>query len=194
MSNLVKYLNKITPLSKDCSTELEIISEQKTISRNEIFIHPQSKVSTEVFVSKGVVRAYLIDDQGNEKCTAFYHGEEFMSTSTLRSSKGHSLHAYQALTDVEIYTINSKMFMELVNTYPELMRAVKHVKEREVERQSQRESCLLQVAAIEKYQHFLQYFAEIDRLVPDYHIASYLGVTPVTLSRIRGGKSGKQGY
>jgi len=184
-------MEKITRLSQQCYKEIDLYLLQKSILKNEIFINQGSAVNTEMFLSDGIIRAYFVDDQGNEKSTAFYQGEAFISTSALRSKNSYSIYTYQALTDISIYTINSKIFSELINKYPELMKAAKYVKEKETERLNRRDECLMQVSALEKYRNFIEYYPKIENIIPHYYIASYLGITPVTLSRIRSSKMKK---
>lgn len=191
MNQLLNYIKTIVNLTDECASNIKLNSKEKLIAKNETVLNKGAKANTEIFLSEGIIRAFLIDKQGNEKNTAFYEGGEFISTSALRSKNGYSIYTYEALTNCVIYIIDSGKFNELLRTHTPLMDAAKLVKEKEIERLNKRDECLMQVSAIEKYQKFIEHYPKIENFIPHYHIASYLGMTPVTLSRLKGNKARK---
>lgn len=185
MEKLRKYLWEYNQISQDCWKVLREIIECETFSKDEMAIRQGAPFNKEVFIESGIVRAYFIDEQGNDKNVAFYEDGAFMSTNALRCRDGLSVYNYQALTDVKWLEFDSDSFFDLMERYSDLFNLAKKVKELEVDRLNKRDACLMQVSAEEKYDQFLKQYPEIENRIPHYHIASYLGITPVTLSRIR---------
>ena len=172
-------------LAQACWDDLCSIIIPGSFRKNEYLLKQGFHSYQEVFIEDGVVWAFLTDEQANEKGTGFYRENEFISTSALRSKNGCSIYTYQALTDTKVLTFSSEKFVRLLAKYPDLIKLAKHVKEREIDRLSKRDDCLIQASAFEKYLKFTEYYPELEFQIPLYYIASFLGITPVTLSRIR---------
>lgn len=185
MQNIKQYFSSIKT-SKNI--EWSFICELGTIE----IIQPGTLVITkdelnynEIFIEKGVLRSYLIDDEGNEKNIAFFDSEQFISQNTLRTKNAHSLYYYESITNSKIITFNSKKLKALLSSTKGLSVIGKHIKDLEIDRISKRELCLSQKKARDKYQYFLKHYPNLEKVVSQKHIASYLGITPVSLSRIK---------
>ena len=139
----------------------------------------------EVFIEKGIVRGFIVDEDGNEKSTAFFEEGNFMSTSSLRNNQGRSIHNYQSLSSVHLLVFDVTPLREFFSQNKLLSRIGASIKEKEVLRMSERDKCLLQVTAKDKYVEFLKCYPTIERYISQKHIASYLGITPVSLSRVK---------
>ncbi len=179
------YLEEITSIPDDCWEEFLFITNVKEYKRNDIIIHESDGSDNEQFVVDGVVRSYLVDAKGKDCTTAFFPAPTFMSINSMRSNGGRSLYTYEAVTDSTIVSFNSNAFYELFKKYPCFHTVAQRVKEFETQRQNNRETSLMQGSAEEKYGTFLSFYPDLENHIAHYHIASYLGVTPVTLSRIK---------
>lgn len=182
---MIDYVKKLTKIPQNVLYELIDISVEKKISAGEVLIRGNDKSNKEIFIKKGIIKAYFIDEAGNEKVVAFYKGESFIGTNSLRTQKGLSIYTYQCLTDAEYTEIDSDLFHKLVKKYPILLTLAVIVKNMEVERQNKREICIMGNSGEEKYNNFLKFHSDLVDSIPHYNIASYLGITPVTLSRVR---------
>lgn len=89
-------------------SSLENLSQSINLKKGELIARKDEQFNKEIFVEKGIVRAFVIDDEGNEKNTAFFREGEFMSTSTLRTKDGKSLYNYQAMCDILILSFESE--------------------------------------------------------------------------------------
>jgi CRP-like cAMP-binding protein len=185
MIALKNYIENLVSLNQDEWEQIEACGETITLGKTDILINANSRFKKEVFVQKGVVRAFIVDNDGNEKTTAFFRKNEFISMNSFRSKNGLSLYTYQALNPTSLILINTDKFSILLNQLEKLKRLVKEVKGKETIRLSNRDECLLQVRAEEKYIKFRQFYPNIESDIAHHYIASYLGITPVSLSRIR---------
>jgi CRP-like cAMP-binding protein len=185
MIALRNYIENLVSLTEDEWEQIEGCTEKVTLDKTEAVINANSRFKKEIFVQNGVVRAFIIDNDGNEKTTAFFRRNEFISTSALRTKNGLSLYTYQALNPTSLILIDSDEFAILFNRLKKLKHLVKEVKGNETVRLSNRDECLLQTRAEEKYRKFRQFYPDIESEIAHHYIASYLGITPVSLSRIR---------
>lgn len=185
MTGLKAYIGSIISLTNEVWEQIAVCGEKLAVDKTGIFIHKGSRFKKEIFVQEGTIRAFITDSDGNEKTTAFFQKNDFVSTNSLRTHKGHSLYSYQALSPASLIMIDTDKFAVLLSQFSTLNQLVKVVKEKETDRLSNRDDCLLQVRAEEKYAKFRQYYPHLESEISHHYIASYLGITPVSFSRIR---------
>lgn len=155
------------------------------LKKDDIIFRKGDKSHEEFFLEKGIVRGFIVDDAGNEKSTSFYEEGEFMSTQSLRTQKNVSIYNYQALCLTKLLVFNSKQLKEVLAKTKKLSEIGKVIKERELTRLMNRDDCLMQVKAVDKYQKFTTFYPNLERYISQRYIASYLGITPVSLSRLK---------
>jgi CRP-like cAMP-binding protein len=185
MNGLKQYIETMFSLSADEWEQIAACTEKITLDKSNILIHKDAGFKKEIFVQEGIMRAYFMDADGNEKTTGFFRKNEFVTMFATRTKNGRSLYTYQALNPSTLILINRERFSALLSQIHKLKQLVKEVKEKETYRLSNRDECLLQVRAKEKYSKFREFYPGIESEIPHYYIASYLGLTPVSLSRIR---------
>lgn len=185
MNILRAYLESLIALSPEEWAGIELCTEQRILKKGEVLVRENSVFQQEVFIEKGVIRAFLIDNEGNEKSTAFFQEMNFMSTNTWRSRKGRSIYAYQALCPSDLVLFDADGLKSILSKSNKLISLGKILKEKEIDRMNLRDECLLQVKALDKYTKFRACYPGIENSISHLHIASYLGITPVSLSRIR---------
>jgi len=182
---LQAYLATMVSLSQRCWTDISTLAQVKPLEKDVYIAWQETPYDKEVFVADGIIRAFYIDDKGNEKNVAFFDHPSFMSINRLRSKEERSVYSFQALTKGTILEFPTDRFSELLDRYPEFLKVAQQVKELEIDRLNKRELCLMETTAEEKVRKFLECYPGFEDRIPHYHIASYLGITPVTLSRVR---------
>ncbi|PCJ64868.1 MAG: hypothetical protein COA58_11380 [Bacteroidetes bacterium] len=185
MKNFKLYINRNDKMTSDEWSMLNSLVDSQDFKKGELIVRKNERFDKEIFIERGVVRGFLIDDEGNEKSTAFFQEYEFMSTSALRTKEEKSLYYYQAMCDTRLLFFNSKKLKAFLSQNKHLSKIGKQIKEKEIDRLSNRDDCLLQVKAKDKYLNFLKYYPNIERYISQKHIASYIGITPVSFSRIK---------
>ncbi len=179
------HLKRKANLPGQLWSELDQIGYLIQLPKKGILVNEGEVFNQEVFIAEGVMRAYTLDEQGTERTTAFYQVGDFMSTSTLRSQAGRSISIYQAIVDTVVITMDTDHFRRLLDQHPELMALAKLVKEQEIDRLKRRDDTLLQQTSVDKVLKFRDHYPNLEQHIPHYYIASYLGITPVSLSRVR---------
>lgn len=185
MENLKSYINAILHVSTDEWQEIEACAVHRTLKKGEILVQKNARFNQEVFVESGILRAFLVDEEGNEKSTGFFLEREFMGMSTLRTKNGCSIYDYQALSPASVVLLDATKFRSVLGKSPKLTALGRLLKEKEKDRLLARDECLLQMKGIDKYQKFSTCYPGLEDLISHQHIASYLGITHISLSRIR---------
>jgi CRP-like cAMP-binding protein len=175
----------LTCLNEEEWSSITDIGTRIHLKKDEIILRKGDKSNLEYFLENGIIRGFIIDESGNEKSTSFFEEGEFMSTQSLRTQKGVSFYNYQALCRTTLLAFDPMQLKNLLSETKKLIEIGKAIKERELTRLMNRDNCLMQVKALEKYQKFIEFYPNLERKISQRYIASYLGITPVSLSRIK---------
>jgi CRP-like cAMP-binding protein len=188
MEELYKYLNQITPISDKTWALLKGFFVQKELKKGDYFCKVD-KVATKIaFLEKGVVRSFYTNKEGQELNKNFFVASAFIGAySSLITQKPNKL-AQQALTNCIIWETDYINIKQLYNTCPDLERLGRLIAEYYFVEKEIREVNLLNLEAKEYYKLFQQQYPTLEQQISQYHIASFLGITPTQLSRIRADK------
>jgi CRP-like cAMP-binding protein len=179
------FLKSFNGVSEEILEELRKISNFKKIKSGKQLVKLNKVPSKVYMLLSGVVRCYLITESGKEFNKNFYLPIGFVGPLTALIKNKPSLFVFEALSDCEVYEINYNKLIDLckinksVNMlYSKVLEAVYVIYERRLIE-------LISLDATGRYLALRKRIPEVDELIPQYHIASYLGITPVQLSRIR---------
>ena len=125
-------------------------------------------------VTSGLLRSYSIDEQGKEHIFMFAPENWIVADSRTKDSQADLF--IDALEDSEVIVLE-KQFTEAQNHQEKLLRRVSVLQKRVI--------LLMSASAIERYESFVESYPEIVQRVPQRMIASYLGITPESLSRVK---------
>lgn len=136
------------------------------------------------FLESGVLRSFILKE-GNEFNIDFYLPTSFVSSYTSFLTQTPSNGYIQALSNSVIYIISLSNYNRLLKTNSEWYKFGKYISDSLFMKKCKRETSLLMDSAIDRYKFLLNLYPQIEQLVPQYHIASYLGIKPESLSRIK---------
>jgi CRP-like cAMP-binding protein len=179
------HINKFKSLPDSAWDELKKILDFRTYKRDEFIVKENQKYNKEIFVYRGIVRGFYNSPDGTETNVAFYQDEEIICPWFARTRNGSSIVNLQVLVSAVVIEMEQDAFKALRYKYGELLYYGSMVVERELELKTQRELFLLLKSAKERYDLFRKIYPQLENKIQHYHIASYLGVTPVSLSRLR---------
>ena len=186
MKSFLETLSEYPILS---SEEMQSISTKvhiKKVAKGEI-LQTKGDLSNRIFfVKKGLLRSYSIDE--NEKEHIFMFASEDWIMSDLSS---HAFNAppelyIDAVEDSEIEICPQDFFVNVVLQHPEFGFSGTDKLTKRVAVLQKRVIMLMSASARERYENFLETYPKIAQRVPQRMIASYLGITPEALSKIRG--------
>ena len=176
---LLDSLKKTLPLSVDDYGRIIAASKVVRIPKGESLHVFANKGFKGGFLLKGCLRAYSTNESGKE-CSNFFVGEnEFLGFWEPMFDSASS--GIQALTSSECLSLDP----EFLETDPYLVKLKKCLLERSFETVQKRLSSLLLERPEQRYEEFLDNHSALLKYIPDYYIASYIGVSSVHLSRIK---------
>lgn len=156
----------------------------KLIKKGEILQHI-GDISTELFfLSTGLLRGFLLDSKGKEVTDCFIHAYGTPVVSSIDLGEP-SLLCIEALEDSELISVPFSVVLPLVRNNLELITLYNRLLRNSLEMHWKNKTVLIQGTATERYQWFIKrYPGLLDRMSHRY-VASFLGMAPVSLSRVR---------
>jgi CRP/FNR family transcriptional regulator, anaerobic regulatory protein len=138
-----------------------------------------------VFVASGCLRNYVIDPKGKEHIVQFAPETWWLADSNSLQTGAPSSYFIDALEDSELLLIDGPSHLALVDRVPGYAAAFRTGLQKHAAAKDQRIVSALSASAEERYLEFLRVYPSIAQRVPQNMLASYLGMTPETVSRIR---------
>ena len=185
MTLLFQYFKKFSPLSKEAEDAIIEISSIVTIKKNKDLQPIGHTCKTIYFIKRGVARIYYFKDGIDITERFFFENNIIARVESLFTGKP-SRKAIQILEDAEIIAINSTQLFKLYDTFPEIERLFRKIFESAYVETVNRIEGIQFHSAEERYNALLNEAPNVLMRVPLKHVASYLGITQVSLSRIRG--------
>lgn len=164
--------------------QLTEIFNRKTVKARQDIILPHSSDRDIYFVCKGLLRFYYLSDDGIESNKAFISEDTFAGSLAAFNLDLPILYGIQALETTTYLVASFSDFVSLYDRDPVFERLGRKFAEWLLIRKELRTRSLLQQQAKDRYLSFTRDYPELISRVPQYHIASYLGITEVSLSRI----------
>jgi len=181
--DLYERFSDYAPIDLDALNALEKILEFRRIDKDEYLSEIYDNTRQIGFVIEGVIRAYHLKEDGTERNKNFFTKNDLFMTS-LDETKDLSVFI-QAITECEVVLFGYDAFMALSTHHRSLEQVFNKVLLEYMNRKQQREIELLTLEAKDRYSKFIESNMELSKKLPQYHIASYLGITPTQLSRIK---------
>ena len=178
------YLSQIVSIDKESFDIAIKYFEVETFAKNECFVKEGHLCSKIAYINEGLFRIYYLKD-GTEINTCFCMENSMTSSFNSFLNQVPSKATIQALEDSIVVALSYKNLAKLYNENAIWQTISRSLTEKECLRLSDRASSLSFESALEKYKNLLQYKPEIIQRVSVQHIASYIGVSRETLSRIR---------
>ncbi|MET0758972.1 MAG: Crp/Fnr family transcriptional regulator [Flavobacterium sp.] len=184
MTLLFRFFRKHNSLSKEAENAIAGISSVITIKKNQDLQAIGHTCKTIYFINKGIARIYYYKE-GVDITESFIFENNIIARVESLFTGRPSRKAIQVLEDSEIIAINATELFDLYDTYPEIERLFRKIFEAGYVDTVNRMEAIQFHTADERYMALLNEQPALLQRVSLKHIASYLGITQVTLSRIR---------
>lgn len=137
------------------------------------------------FIQKGLVRAYKVNEKGNEITTLIRWENQIVASPDILFFDQPSELFFEALERTEVLYLNYDVLQTIISENPKLEANRKYILQNVLKEALKRIDSFVLCSPEERYLNFIKGNPEIVNRVPDKYIANVLGITPVSLSRIR---------
>lgn len=185
MNPNLAFLNSFINVSESTFIELEAITNYRRVPAGTELVGLGDVPSKIYMLVSGTVRCYLTTESGKEFNKSFYLPTCFFASLTALIRKKPSIFVFETISDCKIYEIDYYKFRGLCKSDHSINTLYSKVLEGVYMKYESRLVELISLDAKDRYLALREQTPNVDELIPQYHIASYLGITAVQLSRIR---------
>ncbi|MFY0687470.1 MAG: Crp/Fnr family transcriptional regulator [Cyclobacteriaceae bacterium] len=173
------------PMSLASVRIIEDLVERVQVDKGMNFIEKGRHDNNEYFVLDGISRSYLLSPEGEKVTISFYTANMVLSPHTIRVQDGRSTLNFQALTPLELGVLDAKAFEQQMIENLEIREFGNTVLRNELKSKVTKEIGLASLTAKERLIAFRETYPGMENFVSHVDIASYLGITNISLSRLR---------
>lgn len=185
MKNLKNYLTQKAGLTEEEYTSLLELLTVKTLLKGEFVLSPGEVCTHAFFVESGLIRSYTLDEMGKEHIIQLAPETWIVSDRSGTYFNEPAEFFVQAIEDSEVVFMD----VDFLSKASELSASFRKFNDRalhaHIRQLQKRINSLLSATAEKRYLDFIQTYPDINQRVPQWMIASYLGITPESLSRVR---------
>ncbi|MBA0885042.1 Crp/Fnr family transcriptional regulator [Flavobacterium undicola] len=185
--NLFSYINQYTalPLTSEEKALITNAFQPKKIRKKQYFLQEGDICKYTGFITKGAMRQYSIDDKGGEHIVHLYIENYWANDRESFTMLTPSKYNIDAWEDTDLLLITRADMLDLMEKIPALVEMVRLMDERNAIANQRRLNSTLSNTAEKRYEEFVLNHPQFLQRFPQHLIASSLGITKETLSRIR---------
>lgn len=185
MNELLDYFKQTISISSEIENKLSEVIKEKTFVKGEIILSDNSIKKEHIFVASGCLRSFYKTENGKEYTIQFAIKNWWISDYMTLYSDAKSSISIESLTPSKVFILDKNNVDKLYKEHPAFEAFQRKNFEKRIAILQKRILSLLTLSASEKYDQFLKDYSDFEKIIPNYQIASYLGITPQSLSRIR---------
>tara|TARA_B110001452_G_C15209761_1_gene419604 strand:- start:1129 stop:1710 length:582 start_codon:yes stop_codon:yes gene_type:complete len=185
--NILEHFEKFIPLSENLKSELTKKLNYIVFKKGEIVLNANQVCTESYFINKGILRTYFLKD-GKEISEYFCGIDEWVNSPKSFMQRKKDIYYIDAIENTDAYFINVNDLVYLFDNFPEMERYARLSMGSVFGHFMERITSMRFTSAKERYTHFQKTYSDIYHRIPLGMVASYLGITQETLSRIRAKK------
>ncbi len=182
---LINYISKRIELTEDEKERILSFYSIQHIEKKEHLFEQGAPCVVECFVLSGTMRVYYTDPKGLEHVLNFAFPDWWLGDMAAFLSGEPSSLSVQALEDSVVLSIDPERKEALLASVPKLERFFRIIIQKHLSAFQKRFLLTMSASAAERYFELIQRSPGIEQLVPQHQIASYLGILPESLSRMK---------
>ncbi|MGB5819563.1 MAG: Crp/Fnr family transcriptional regulator [Saonia sp.] len=183
-----EHINTFTAINEKDFQEILPFFVSRSVSKKEIIVEAGSTCNFNYFVLNGCLHMYFMNDKGTERTIQFAIENWWMTDFLAFHNRTTTDFYIQAVEDTQILSITYQKQEQLLNQFPELEKYFRRIFQISYGSALMKMKYLYGLSKEEMYFHFTEQFPEFAQRVPQYLIASFLGLTPEYVSEIRSKK------
>lgn len=192
LHKIIHYINQSVTLTNEEADIFASAFREVKIKKRQFIVQPNFIVKNRNFVVEGAFRAYVVDDFGQDSTIAFAIEDWWIAD--------YNSYILQKPATMFVVALEDSVILELPYEKEQLLKQQNHKFETFFRIRAERTAAFMQqriisnltLSAEERYENFIAKYPQIVQRVPQYALASYLGMTTEFLSRIRNKKASKK--
>ncbi len=186
VERLQKTINKYNShLTQKSGAAFGALCDEHNFKKGTILLKLNQSDNAEYILLKGTARTFLVNTEGEEITLYFFEENTIIPPYVTRTENGKSLLYCETLTDCTFAKMNAGQFESLMIENLEIREFGNTVLRQELLNKVQKEIRMASWTAKQRLEQFRKDFSMLENIVPHPMIASYLGITNVSLSRLR---------
>ncbi len=184
IEKLIAYFSKFQPLSEE---ERKIIRNGTKISivkKGTVLLKEGQIPKDNYFIIEGCIRQYYLKD-GEEKTSNFFTEEDWILPFTSVENSGLSKYYLECIEDSHVVVANDDEGNDFLEEFPKFQKTSQQILEKEIVKQQNELAKFINQSPLQRYSDLQKSRPDLLNRAPQYQIASYIGVKPESLSRIR---------
>jgi CRP-like cAMP-binding protein len=182
---LLHYLQQHTAITDAQWSELLPLVQVRSVKKGTILLKQEAICSEVFFVADGLLRSYTVDDQGKEHILQFGPEHWLIADRNSFYYQQPALFFVDAIEDSSVVLLEQSFFDRAEAIVPGFVKYNMMALHNSIRYMQRRINQLLAADAEERYLDFINLYPNVTLRVPQWMIASYLGITPESLSRVR---------
>ena len=184
-NSVIKIIFKDLNFTKAEIKIIEPLFHKINVKKGTILLNAGDLVDVQYYILDGCLRTYHMDSHGKEHTIQFGIRDWWISDFTALLDSDEAILTIEAIQDSTLYKISKQDMNYLYSKMPKIDSFFRLKLERSFAAFQKRILSYLSQSAAERYLNFIKTYPNIEKSVKNYHIASYLGMTTESLSRIR---------
>jgi CRP-like cAMP-binding protein len=184
-TSLLAHMNQLVRLTEEEETYLQSILISRPFKQGEIIVRSGDTARYMMFVNTGYLMSYYTDNEGTEHVTMFSRNGWWSGDLYSLSDDPTTIYTTKALHEGELLLLPRSAHDQLFEKYPKFERYFRMYFHSAIIRNQLRLVESHSADAEQRYLKFITTFPGMEQYVPQKYIASYLGITPEFLSRVR---------
>jgi CRP-like cAMP-binding protein len=183
---ILKNVSKHISINEKEKAFFVSLLEATTLKARQVYLQAGEVCKYSAFVNDGALKSYTVDKDGKEHILSFAISDWWIADMYSYISRKPAVLTIEAIADSDILTLSYAHQQELYEKVPKFERFFRILIEKALVANQERLIDNLSSTAEDRYLHFIKKYPSIPSCVPQHNIASYLGITPEFLSKIRG--------
>ena len=188
MDNFTKYFSEMTGVPTEELKKIDnlyTVKKVKKVKKGEVLLREGDLCEGFFFVEKGLLRMYSIDKNGKEHIIQFAPENWIVSDRSSQFFNEKSNYYIDAIENSEILILENGIISKLAKRFSIVVRNNEVLLQKHIRNLQSRINSLMSDTAEQRYLKFVKKYPDILLRVPQWMVASYLGITPESLSRVR---------
>ncbi len=184
-NSILQSLSRLAPVNPEVIEAMASYFQHKHLKKKDHWLAPGDYCNSIAFISKGCLRIYFPFEEGTERTARFLFEGEWVSDYESVNTRTKSMMGIEALESTDIFIIRMEDINDLYDKFPSLERIGRLVAEHNVVDICKRYRSLLHDSPAKRYMDLIETQPQVIDRIPQHYIASFLGIEPESLSRIR---------